>query len=65
MAHPSDRALAFLILSLANSLYSPDELQWWASTPQPALQGDTPLQAIDRGNLAGIYALLQQSQQGN
>lgn len=53
------------ILRLICGLIPPGDQNTWMLTPQPALNGDWPSLALQKGNEEAVYQLLLRLKQGN
>jgi len=53
------------ILDIMMELYPGGDQEQWLLTPQTALDGDTPMQALEKGKEKDVYELLLRTKKGN
>jgi hypothetical protein len=53
------------IIELVTELFSPEDQDRWFLMPQPALHGEWPSLAMQKGNEEAVYKLLFRLKQGH
>lgn len=52
------------VVTILESLYSPEEIEQWFNAPQPLLNNETPIRLIATGRLDDLHGVLRRLDEG-